>query len=237
MKNLRSLRIVRNLGIARSRENEKNGRSELKNAKKVSNSRDLFLSFTVNAGIFFSFVSLCTSCSIAPTTSDIERKPSSLLDFGEVVRINSRNKEICAPGENGEPCLANWSDAIAHCKSRQSHVPAAKEFAAHLKKFGVLVRQQFGSSDPLPKGFYLVSSINEDGSSDQLLLNHDNYQRPENENQNLKFWTSSSVPGHTEYAHVVYQALGGGGGDPKEHKKATNQHAFQCLPGLQVPKY
>lgn len=89
--------------------------------------------------------------------------------------------------------------------------------------------------ETLPKNFYLVDSINPDGSRDTFYMNHDGYRKPVGEDGKALLWTSSTPPLHAEYAHVCYEAWGGGGGDPKDHLK-TAHNSVRCVMGRWASK-
>jgi hypothetical protein len=144
------------------------------------------------------------------------RKPAQSKSFGPIVT------------KDGAELLVTWDEAVAYCKSQKAHLPTAREYLDSLKSSGIRSLERNEVTTQPPPGFYLVDSINEDGSRDGFYMNHSGYQRPANLVKFHLLWTASTPPGHADYAHVFYDEWGGGGGKPHEHKK-TYKNSFQCV--------
>lgn len=121
-----------------------------------------------------------------------------------------------------------WQEAIDACKGRGERLPTARDYVDLLRARGITVLEREQVLGEVPKGYYLVDSRNEDGALDAFFMNHDGYRRPSELTAFHKLWTASTPPSHADYAHVFYDEWGGGGGDPREHKKSFRNH-FQCV--------
>lgn len=126
------------------------------------------------------------------------------------------------------PQKLTWTEAVKFCKERNGHLPTAREYVELLKGHGIKVLEADEATEPTPKDFYLVDSVNEDGTLDKFYMNHKGYKRPSGPARFHLLWTASTPPDHPQYAHVFYDEWGGGGGDPKDHLK-TAKNSFQCM--------
>lgn len=159
--------------------------------------------------------------------ASLARDPGSLEGrFGEIVKRDSRNASLCAPGE-GESCRMTWEQARAYCQAEGAHLPTAREYAQLLAPRGTRILELEEVNGAPPAGYYLVASVNPDGKRDDFYMNHEQYRRPEEEKENFLLWTASVPPGHLDYAHVYYNEWGGGGGDPRHHRK-DYPNSVQC---------
>jgi hypothetical protein len=160
----------------------------------------------------------------ASTTRD---PGSSGSRFGEVVRRDSSNASLCASGE-GDTCRMTWDQASAYCTAQGGHLPTAREYARLLAPRGSRILELAEVTGTVPPGYYLVASVNPNGERDDFYMNHEEYRRPEGEKENLLLWTASVPPTHPQYAHVYYNEWGGGGGDPRHHRK-DYPNSVQCV--------
>ncbi len=170
------------------------------------------------------FFLACSSVSV-PEATKVTKVAEAKLSA--IVLKSSSTAGLCPASQIGEPCLVTYKQALSHCRAQASHLPTAREYADWLQTRGVQVLEKKEVNGSAPKDFYLVDCKNEDGTLDGFYLNHTQYQRPANLVRNHLLWTSSSPPGHLEYAHVYYDEWGGGGGNPQDHLK-TRRNAFQC---------
>ena len=190
--------------------------------------------------------SVCTAaCSHLATPSRAPAQVSSPSPaIGPIVQRSSVKSSICSVGAaDTDSCQATWFDAIQFCKTQGAHLPTAREYANVLKSAGTVTLEKNQVTGAAPSGYYLVDSINEDGTSDGFYMNHQAYKHPtpsivahspgqmaEQTAWHL-LWTASTPPGHSDYAHVLYDQWGGGGGDPADHLK-SRKNSFQCAPNL-----
>lgn len=162
------------------------------------------------------YVVLCQFLLFGCAATIQERRLSSTPKFTEIVQ-----------GTSGD-LLLTWQEALEHCKSRNSHLPTAREYANLLRPLGTKILEASEVTGTPPAGYYLVDCKNPDGSLDKFYMNHSGYKRPEGETVNHLLWTSSIPPQHPEFAHVYYDEWGGGGGNPMDHKH-SHPNAFQCV--------
>lgn len=185
------------------------------------NNKSVLQILSATAVLFFA---ACTS-----SIKNSNREPNQVfVQLSEVVKADASAKKYCPGKQKAEECLMTWQQAIEYCKSQNAHLPTAREYTQVLKLRGILVMEAQEVNGAPPPGFYLVDSINPDGSRDTFYMNHINYLRPAGEYKNLLLWTSSTPPDHQQYAHVFYNEWGGGGGNPKDHLK-THLNAVQCV--------
>lgn len=124
--------------------------------------------------------------------------------------------------------LATWQEAVDACKRQGTRLPTARDYVDILQAQGITVLEHDEVIGDPPKGYYVVDSRNEDGALDAFFMNHEGYQRSPALKKFHLLWTASTPPGHPEYAHVFYDEWGGGGGDPRDHKK-TVRNSYQCV--------
>lgn len=169
------------------------------------------------------FLAGCASASGA------QRAPSQEAPkLGPLVVSAADTKDLCPDAAEGEACLVTWQEALQACEARGGHLPTARDYVAHVSALGTVVLEGAGVNGMPPPGFYLVDSVNPDGSRDAFYMNHQNYRRPADQVGNHLFWTASRPPLHPQYAHVYYDEWGGGGGKPEEHRLEV-RNAFQCV--------
>lgn len=162
-----------------------------------------------------------------------KRRPSSSPALTAIVAKSESDGTgaLCPDDAVGEPCQVTWQEAVTYCSERGSHLPTARDYTNALRKLGVETIDAKKVSGPLPEGYdpKVVDCLDPDGSRYAFYLNHQGYKRPAALTQFHRLWTASVPPDHQDYAHVFYDEWGGGGGDPKEHKKSY-RNAFQCAP-------
>lgn len=181
------------------------------------------------ASVTLAACSHLSQTSLAPAQASIS--PSMM---GPIVQRGTVKSSICSVGiADTDSCQATWLDAVQFCKSQNAHLPTAREYANLLKSSGTVTLEKNQVTGTAPPGFYLVDCNDEGGTSDGFYLNHEGYTRPRDSIANHLpwhlLWTASTPPGHPEYAHVLYDQWGGGGGDPADHLK-THKNSFQCVP-------
>lgn len=178
-------------------------------------------------------ITLSLSCFLlsgCATDLGQQREPSQTnAGLGPVVVATAATQKHCPSSAPGEACLVTWQQARQICEEQGGHLPTAREYVAHVRALGTLVLEtaEVGAGSP-PAGYYLVASVNPDGSRDAFYMNHQGYRRPETDRENYLFWTASRPPQHLQYAHVYYNEWGGGGGKPEEHL-LERRNAFQCV--------
>ena len=135
-----------------------------------------------------------TACTHSAKRAEAPRHPAEAKEPGPIV------------SKDGADALVTWDEAMAYCRDRKSHLPTAREYLNALKGAGIKSLEAHEVSGQPPKGFYLVDSINPDGARDTFYMNHEQYDRPKNLTKFHLLWTSSTPPGHAEYAHVFFVA-------------------------------
>ena len=199
---------------------------------------------------------LSSGCaSLGTQTSEKEalakdRIPSSSAEFptnaGNIklealVLANSKSSKYCPDTSEGDSCKMVQQDAWRYCFEQKMHLPTTRELSDFSKQYGGQGRIEVAAAKGAAlEGYYLVKSLNPmenstDGKgvvSDEFYMNHQGYKIRAGGLGMEKLWTASEVPGHPGFAHVFYGELGGGGGNPLDHKQ-TVPHEVRCILGLQ----
>lgn len=168
----------------------------------------MFLYFIFLVLAFFISISVQAQTNLGP-----------LLFLGEV------DAKFCGPAAAGEVCRMNQYDALAACLSLGRHLPTTREFAElsvarGAKGFKSL--EEFAALNKADRaGYYKVENLNPGEREETFYFNHSGYVTPEGGPEGVfePLWTASVVPSHQDYAHVFYPTWGGGGGDPRDHKR------------------
>ena len=191
------------------------------------------------------------ACSHVLTSSRAPAQASlTPSTMSPIVQRSSVKSSICSVvTADTDSCQATWLDAVQFCKLQGAHLPTAREYANLLKSAGTVTLEKNQVAGATPVGYYLVDCVDEDGTSDGFYMNHQGYKHPAQSMTTADqlpgqipgqrasrrpwhlLWTASTPPGHPDYAHVLYDQWGGGGGDPADHLK-TRKNSFQCVPNL-----
>ncbi|MBI3549673.1 MAG: hypothetical protein HY078_11590 [Elusimicrobia bacterium] len=150
-------------------------------------------------------------------------------EFMPVARHNAHTAVFCPDAEDGQICKMSHRDAERYCKDIIAELPTTRDFGRLAQANGSKGLLEVADVKKLPggvppPGYYLVDS--HDG--DTFYFNNEGYRAPEGLLGTESFWTASIVTNKTEYAHVYYGKLGGGGGTPEEHKR-SHPHAVVCI--------
>lgn len=144
-----------------------------------------------------------------------------------IVRLDARSAKYCPDAKDGDICRMTQKDAEQYAKEQGGHLPTTREFAAFMNPKAIIEAEYVEKTlkGVVPEGYYKVASQDENGKVDTFYFNNDLVTRKlSGELAKQSFWTSSIVLGKSDYAHVFYGPLGGGGGTPEEHAR-TYKHA------------
>lgn len=157
--------------------------------------------------------------------------------LGPIAKREASTKSYCPQAKTGEICLMTWQDAIRYCRSTARRLPTSRDFACLLPGRGTVVMEAEKMPKPVLPNYYLVDSINPDGSTDSFYMNHQGFKRDPSEKEDHSLWTASCPPNHPGYAHVYFDKWGGGGFDPKfptgEDHKYSHLNSVQCVQSME----
>lgn len=154
----------------------------------------------------------------------------SYADFTKTIAKTKFSERYCPNSADFQVCKMNYMQAKEFCQTYYLSLPTVRDFAdwsiSHGAK-GILSKeqQQLGQ---IPKDYYLVASIYDDGTSDSFYFSHEGFSKPADVPEDESYWTASTAAQNKDYAHVFYSAFGGGGGKPEEHIK-TYKNSVICL--------
>ncbi len=151
---------------------------------------------------------------------------TAAFDDSSIVRKDSRSAKYCLDGEDGDICKMTQPDAVLYCKEQGGHLPSSRDYAIFLNPNGIMESDHVDTvlEGKVPEGYYKVACIDEDGTVDTFYFNNGESRTLKGDIAKLSFWSSSIVLGKSDYAHVFYGPLGGGGGPDYEHAR-TYRHA------------
>jgi hypothetical protein len=144
------------------------------------------------------------------------------LSDENIVRRDERSARFCPVSDDGGPCEMTHSEALEYCKEQGARLASTRDFARFMNADAILEVDQIVDGK-IPEGYYEVACVDIHGQKDVFYFNNAEGrtgQRPRKlsgDLAKLSFWTSSLVLGKTDYAHVFYGPLGGGGGTPEDH--------------------
>ena len=178
-----------------------------------------------------------SACASTPQkTGSRDRRPAAFEargPFSELIKHDSTSKEFCPDTVDGETCLMTHAQAEAYCRSQGAHLPTTREFATYSVGMGAkgILEAKAVKEGAIPEGYYKVDCLNPGKKRDVFYFNHSGYDRASGSLEGERLWTSSIVPSHPDFAHVFYGDWGGGGGEPKEHKRDF-RNGVRCISGL-----
>lgn len=141
-----------------------------------------------------------------------------------IVRKDATTARYCPEVGEGEVCPMTLPQALAHCRSQGGRLASTRDFARYMNLDAILETSQVVDGKA-PEGYYLVACVDEHGQKDAFYFNNErgrNGGEPRvltGDLARFSFWTSSLVLDHTDFAHVFYGPLGGGGGTPEDHHR------------------
>lgn len=165
----------------------------------------------------------------------LEKEASQLfLDDSFIVKGNPESRKFSPDAKDGQVCFMTHYDALDYCKQRGGHLPSTRELASFLNADAILESKDIEERG-LPRGYYDISSQDENGKPDLFYFNNSYARKLTGELAKYSFWNSSLVLGNPDFAHVFYGPLGGGGGPEDEARrraehKRTFRHAVLCIP-------
>jgi hypothetical protein len=104
--------------------------------------------------------------------------------------------------------------AVEYCSSKGSRLPTARELAqiaTQMGAKGILEKNVVDSElkGVAPEGYFLVATVNSDGTKDQFYYNFSGYVPPADGSAKLLNWWSSSVQsGYSNYSYVLLGKTG-----------------------------
>ena len=142
------------------------------------------------------------------------------------VLFNDRN---ILKDDSGAVVMMTYDEAMQYAKEHNSRIPTTRDVAMYMNPKAILEESQVDPKN-IPYGYYRVGGIN-NGKTDTFYFNNEmeGKRKLEGEIAKLAFWNSTVALGATEYAHVFYGILGGGGGEKEDHLR-SKKHAVLLLP-------
>lgn len=125
--------------------------------------------------------------------------------------------------DDGSPRTMTQREALEYCKAQGGRLASTRDFARYMNADAILEVDQLVDG-MVPDGYYKVACVDSFGQVDTFYFNNEvgrTGQKPRTLTGDLakhSFWTSSLVLGRSDYAHVFYGPLGGGGGAPEDHQ-------------------
>jgi hypothetical protein len=150
-----------------------------------------------------------------------------------IVRKDEQSAKYCPELNDGDVCKMTQEDAAKYSEEQGGHLPSTREFAMAMNPEAILEKDYVENDlkGVAPPGFYKVDSQDANGKIDSFYFNNSLVTRKlSGELSQLSFWTSSIVLGNSNYAHVFYGALGGGGGTKEDHERSV-KHAVLVIGG------
>jgi hypothetical protein len=131
--------------------------------------------------------------------------------FGDIVR-----------NTDGSVRYMSLDGAIRYCANQGMHLPSARELAQLSASMGAA-----GISETAKDGYYLVSTHNADGKTDNFYFNSTGYKRPAGDLGNHWFWSSSIASGGSDVAYNLFAWSG----DVYTVNRYLYNYAFRCVAG------
>lgn len=170
---------------------------------------------------------LFPACASGPHHRDLSSETAPL--FGPIIRHAADTTPFCPEARVGGICKMTQENALKACEALGNHLPTAREFGAYSQANGAKgILEVKNQKEKAPAGYYRVDSINPGEVRDDIFFSHEGYDPSRGNLGQHLYWTASLVPANQQYAHVFYGEWGGGGGDPKEHRRDF-KHAVRCV--------
>ena len=131
-----------------------------------------------------------------------------MLIFASTAQAHSLELSDFARYSSGLIVRSNQEYAIQYCASSGARLPSARELAEYSMSLGAKGISEIADGKP-DDSYYLISSINADGTLDRFYFSKVGFQLPERFEGENGVWSSSIFVGRADLAYFLFGGTGG----------------------------